>query len=264
MEAPLLEMKHLDISYDGEAIVKDFQMQVFPAEIIGIAGESGCGKSTVIRAAMGLLETEGIADRGDVYFQGRPILDLPLEEKRKLRGSQMAMIFQNAGASMCPIRTIGRQFDEMLTQHGRRDKKKNREEILSLLKSLHFPDGNRILKSYPFELSGGMNQRVGIALAMILQPRILFADEPTSALDVTVQAEVAGELLKIRERYGTSIVIVSHNIALLEHLSDKLIIMKDGEIIESGATKEVIKNPRKEYTRSMLAAVPRLVRRGSA
>ena len=205
-----------------------------------------------------MLGEEGFVDRGDVWFQGRKITDLPQEELRCIRGDQVGMVFQNTGASLCPIRTIGDQFQEMLIQHGKKDVGENHAQILKLLEGLSLPDGERILRSSPFELSGGMNQRVGIALAMVLRPKLLLADEPTSALDVTVQAQVMREFLGLRERYGTSIVIVAHNMGLLYHMTDRLLVMRDGRVVESGQTRELLENPQEPYTRRLIQAVPRL------
>ncbi|MFR3030359.1 MAG: ABC transporter ATP-binding protein [Blautia sp.] len=258
MEAPILRMRHVSVSYEDERVVGDFSMEVYPGEIVGIAGESGSGKSTVIKAAIGLLGEEGFVDRGDVWFQGRKITDLPQEELRCIRGDQVGMVFQNTGASLCPIRTIGDQFQEMLIQHGKKDVGENHAQILKLLEGLSLPDGERILRSYPFELSGGMNQRVGIALAMVLRPKLLLADEPTSALDVTVQAQVMREFLGLRERYGTSIVIVAHNMGLLYHMTDRLLVMRDGRVVESVTDEGTFGEPQEPYTRRLIQAVPRL------
>lgn len=254
-------MRNVDISYDGETAVRDFNLRVYPGEIVGIAGESGSGKSTVIRAASGLLGREGLVERGEVWFQEEKLSDMSQEKLRSLRGSQIGVVFQNTGASLCPIRRIQDQFQEMLGEHGRRNYAENRAAVLELLEKMNFQDGERILRSYPFELSGGMNQRVGIALAMILNPKVLLADEPTSALDVTVQAQVMRELMKMRELYGTSIVIVAHNIGLLYHMTDRLLVMKDGNVVEEGTTKEVIANPQNEYTQKLIRSVPRLRRK---
>lgn len=261
MENPVLEMRQVCIRYEDETVVNNFNLKVFPGQIVGIAGESGSGKSTALRAAMGLLNEEGHVDSGEIFFDGRDLRQLSAREFQSLRGQGIGMVFQNTAASLCPVRTIGDQFQEMLRQHGRANQKENREEILSLLDSLGFPNGERILASYPFELSGGMNQRVGIALAMILKPKLLLADEPTSALDVTVQAQVMGELMQLRKLYGTSIVIVAHNIGLLYHMTDYLLVMKDGQVAEEGNTKELIANPRSEYTKKLIQSVVQLKRR---
>ncbi len=257
----LLKYDQVDISYRGELAVRQVSFAVNPGEILGIAGESGSGKSTLIRAAMGLLGQEGLVTRGDIWYQGKKITDLPEKERRKLNGPEMGYIFQNAGSSFCPIRTVGAQLYETMREHRRISKKEFRDRALEMLEKLGFSDGMRILKSYPFELSGGMQQRIGIAAAMLLTPRLLFADEPTSALDVSVQKQVVEEMLMVRSCFGTAIVLVSHNIGVIEAMADRVLVMKHGEIVESGETGRVLADPQAAYTKELLAAVPRLRRK---
>lgn len=257
----LLKYDQVDISYRGELAVRQVSFAVNPGEILGIAGESGSGKSTLIRAAMGLLGQEGLVTRGDIWYQGKKITDLPEKERRKLNGPEMGYIFQNAGSSFCPIRTVGAQLYETMREHRRISKKEFRDRALEMLEKLGFSDGMRILKSYPFELSGGMQQRIGIAAAMLLTPRLLFADEPTSALDVSVQKQVVEEMLMVRSCFGTAIVLVSHNIGVIEAMADRVLVMKHGEIVEFGETGRVLADPQAAYTKELLAAVPRLRRK---
>ncbi len=256
----LLDIRHMDVSYNGIVTVNDVSFTVQPGEILGIVGESGSGKSTVIRAAMGLLGGNGMVTRGDIYYKGINIPDVDQKTLRKIRGAEMGMIFQNTGASMSPIRTIGDQMYESVRMHEAISRKEMDERAIDLFAKIRLEDGERILDSYPFELSGGMNQRVGIVMAMILKPELLFADEPTSALDVTVQAQVVEELLALREAFGTAIVIVSHNIAVIERMADTIAVMHQGNLIEYGPVKEVIGDPKEEYTRQLLGAVLRLQR----
>ncbi len=172
----------------------------------------------------------------------------------------MGMIFQNTGASLCPIRTIEDQLYESVLQHENIPRREIRERAMDLFDKMKLLNGERILKSYPFELSGGMNQRVGIMMAMILKPALLFADEPTSALDVTVQAQVVREMMKMRELFGTTIVIVTHNIGVVEYMADKVAVMYRGRLVEYGDTKEVIQHPKEEYTQKLVRAVLRIHR----
>lgn len=188
MEKPLLEIRNVEISYDEMPVVKKINLKMDAGEILGIVGESGSGKSTLIRAAMGLLDIAGFVSQGDIFYKGQDILKYDDEAFRKMRGPEMAMIFQNCGSALCPIRTIGEQLYETMAEHGFCDRLEVKERVDLLFEKIHLKDSERILNSYPFELSGGMNQRVGIVMAMILNPQLLFADEPTSALDVTVQA----------------------------------------------------------------------------
>ncbi len=170
------------------------------------------------------------------------------------------MIFQNAGASFCPIRTVGAQLYEANSAHENISEAGFREKAAELLQKLRFENAARILDSYPFELSGGMMQRVGIAAAMLLNPSVLLADEPTSALDVSVQKQAVEELLLIRELYHTSIILVTHNIGVVRAMADRVAVMKDGRIVECGDTRDVLEHPAQEYTKKLTAAVPKLRR----
>lgn len=258
MQQSLLELQNIEISYDGQAMVTDVNLQMMPGEILGIVGESGSGKSTLIKAAMGLLDGAGLVNRGDIFYKGQSVLDLNPEALRTLRGPEMGMIFQNCGSALCPIRTIGDQLYETMEQHGFNDRNEVRRRAEILFNKINLNDSERILNSYPFELSGGMNQRVGIVMAMILEPELLFADEPTSALDVTVQAQVIKEMLQLRDEFGTGIAIVTHNIGVVSYMADKVAVMCQGRLVEYGKTRDVIDDPQDEYTRKLIQAVPRI------
>lgn len=260
MTQPLLDVQYVDISYGGKPVVQDLSLQMEPGEILGIVGESGSGKSTVLKAAMGLLGNSGAVTRGDIYYKGQNVTDRRENELRKLRGPEMGMIFQNTEASMCPIRTIEDQLYESVLEHEKISRKEIRDRALELFETMRFADGERVLKSYPFELSGGMNQRVGIMMAMVLNPCLLFADEPTSALDVTVQAQVVKEMMKMRETYGTTIAIVTHNIGVVEYMADKVAVMYQGKLVEYGRKEDVIRHPQEPYTKKLISAVLRLDR----
>ena len=258
--AELLRYDHVDISYNGFLAVKDVSFTLEPGEILGIVGESGCGKSTLIKAAMGLLGSTGMVTRGDIWYKGKNLPDLPPKELRKRNGPELGMIFQSAGSSFCPIRTIEAQLYETMTEHEKTSKAEFLDRAMELLGKLGFEDGKRVLGSYPFELSGGMQQRVGIAAAMLLNPSVLLADEPTSALDVSVQKQVVEEMLLVRETFGTAILLVAHNIGVIGAMADKVLVMKNGEAVEYGDTRQVLGSPQAEYTRQLLSAVPRLRR----
>lgn len=259
-EAPLLDLQHVEISYNRIPVVHDMSLKMKPGEILGIVGESGSGKSTVIKAAMGLLGKNGAVTRGDIYYKGFNVLDAKGEELRRMRGPQMGMIFQNTGASLCPIRNIEEQLYESVLQHEEVSRQEIRSRALDLFDKMKLKDGARILKSYPFELSGGMNQRVGIMMAMVLKPKLLFADEPTSALDVTVQAQVVREMVHMRDLFGTGIAIVTHNIGVVEYMADKVAVMHQGNLVEYGTVKDVIYNPQEAYTKKLIGSVLRINR----
>lgn len=256
----LLRYEHVDICYNRQPAVRDISFTLGAGEILGIVGESGSGKSTLIKAAMGLLGPNGLVTRGDIWYRGKNLPDLPEHALRQINGARIGMIFQNAGSSFCPIRTVGSQLYESVTEHERISPEEFRKQALALLEKLSFEDPERILKSYPFELSGGMQQRVGIAAAMLLHPEILLADEPTSALDVSVQKQVVEEMLLVRETFGTSIIIVTHNIGVIDAMADHVLVMKDGEAVEYGRTRQVLEHPQHRYTAELMAAVPRLRR----
>ena len=256
----LLKYDHVDISYLGQPAIRDVSFTLAPGEILGIVGESGSGKSTLIKAAMGLLGCEGQVTRGDIWFKGKNLPELPPKELRKLCGPELGYIFQNAGSSFCPIRTVGAQLYETMREHDRISKADFEARAMEMLQKLGFENGKRILTSYPFELSGGMQQRIGIAAAMLLNPRILLADEPTSALDVTIQKQVVEEMRMVRDTFGTAIVLVAHNLGVIGAMADNVLVLKDGVCVEYGKTQEVLSNPQADYTKALLAAVPRLRR----
>lgn len=259
MEA-LLQYNHVDISYLEQPVIRDVSFSLHSGEILGIVGESGSGKSTLIKAAMGLLGCEGQVTRGDIWFKGKNLPELPPKELRKLCGPELGYIFQSSGSAFCPIRTVGAQLFETMRAHGKITKADFEAKALELLFKLGFDSGKRILESYPFELSGGMQQRIGIAAAMLLNPSVLFADEPTSALDVTIQKQVVEEMLMVRETFGTAIVLVTHNLGVIGAMTDRVLVLENGRCVECGSTRQVLSQPRADYTKALLAAVPRLRR----
>lgn len=261
MQEVLLEISNVNIDYNDRNVINNINLEVKPGEILGIVGESGSGKSTLIRAVMGILSSGGKVTSGEIKYKEKSLLNMDNEALRKMRGSEIGMIFQNGANFLCPIRTIGDQLYEAMKEHNNISRKEVYDTAIRFLKKLNLDGGRGILDSYPFELSGGMNQRVGIIMSMILKPQLLFADEPTSALDVIAQGQVVEELIKLRNDYGTAIVIVTHNIALASYMTDKIAVMRNGELVEYGDTKEVINNPKEEYTKRLIKAVPRIRRR---
>ena len=258
--AEILQYEHVDITYNGICAVKDVSFRLSEGEILGIVGESGSGKSTLIKAAMGLLGPAGLVTRGDIRYKGKNLPDLPENERRKLNGPELGMIFQSAGSAFCPIRTVGAQLYESAREHVAMPRERFLARALDMLQKLGFENGRRILDAYPFELSGGMQQRVGIAAAMLLNPSVLLADEPTSALDVSVQKQVVEEMLLVRESFGAAIVLVTHNIGVIGAMADKVLVMKNGEMVEYGETQQVLNDPKEDYTRLLMSAVPKLKR----
>lgn len=260
MDDRLLNYDSVEISFDGTPVVHDISFSLQPGEILGLVGESGSGKSTLIKAAMGLLGDEGLVTRGDITFKGKNLVDLPERELRTIRGAEIGMIFQDAGASLCPIRTIGDQIYESMSAHGKIAKAEAKEHALDLFAKLNFKEPERIWESFPFEMSGGMNQRAGIAISMLMNPPVLLADEPTSALDVAVQRQVVQEMLHVRDLFGTAIIIVTHDIGVVSAMADTVLVLKDGRKMEYGPAKEVLEHPQNLYTKELLSAVPKLRR----
>lgn len=256
----LLEIKNLDISYARNATptVQGVSLTLDEGEILAIVGESGSGKTTVIRAILNVLPGGGFVSNGSMSFDGRNLLELDASGWRRLRGKDISMIFQDSGAMMNPMFTIGKQFVEYIQTHSDLDRKAAYDMAVDKLTLMNLPNPQNILSSYTFELSGGMRQRVGIAMAIAFQPKLLLADEPTSALDVTTQAQIVGELMFITRGSGAAMIIVTHNIGVASYLSDRLMVMSNGRVVEYGKTREVIEHPSAEYTRSLLRAVPEL------
>lgn len=257
---PLLTYQSVEVSFNGRAVTHDVSFTLHAGEILGIVGESGSGKSTLLKAAVGLLGNDGLVTKGDIWFQGKDLPDLPEKELRKVCGAGIGMIFQDAGASLCPIRTIGEQIYESMSAHMKITRSQAKEKALLLFQRLQFKDGQQIWNSYPFELSGGMNQRVGIAIAMLMEPPMLLADEPTSALDVVVQKQVIEEMLHLREMFGTAMILVTHDIGVVSAMADTVLVLRDGRIVEFGTARQVLHEPQNAYTRTLLAAVPKLRR----
>ena len=233
-------------------------MTLKKGEIASIAGESGSGKTTVIRAVLGLLPGGGKITGGDILFEGKSLLDNTAEEWRNLRGTDMSMIFQDSGAMLNPIRKIGSVFVEYIRTHEKISRKAAWEKGREMLDRMRLPSSDNIMKSYPFQLSGGMRQRVGIAMAMTFQPKLLLADEPTSALDVTTQAQIVRQMMELRDEWGTSIIMVTHNLGVAAYMSDQILVMKEGQIADTGSRDQILKGGRSIYTQELLEAVPSL------
>ena len=252
----LLEVKDLNISYGDKLTVTGANLQLDKGEIMSIVGESGSGKTTVIRAIMGCLPGQGHVSAGSITFEGRDLLKNTPEEWRQMSGRDMSMIFQDSGNMINPIRRIGDQFVDYIQAHEPGTGKAQAEEMAKdMLNKVRLPNPETIMHSYPFELSGGMRQRVGIAMAMVFRPKLLLADEPTSALDVTTQAQIIRQIVDIRNEFGVAVIIVTHNLGVASYMSNKLMVMKNGHVVESGG-RELIKKPQDAYTKELLAAVP--------
>jgi peptide/nickel transport system ATP-binding protein len=246
----------LCVSYGVTPILSGIGFSVKSGEIVGLVGESGCGKSTILRAAIDLLDDNATITSGTVILDGRELRNLNRSDLSAIRGKHIAMIFQNYEMSFCPTRTIGKHFTDMLRSHRDLDRIQTTERLFSLFERLGLSNKRQLLKTYTFELSGGMNQRVALAFAMVANPEFLLADEPTSSLDVSTQVQVIKELQKLKNDFGTGIVLATHNIGLLADVADKIGVVYAGQLIEFGVGGAVLDNPRHPYTHALFAAVP--------
>ena len=256
----LLSIKNLAVTYGNNPnpTIAGVNLDLAEGEIVSIVGESGSGKTTVIRALLGVLPNTGRVSEGSITFDGQDLLSFSRKDWLDLRGNHIAMIFQDSGNMMNPIQNIGKQFVEFIQLHSTMSKQEAEAKAVKMLALTNLPHPEAIMKSYPFELSGGMRQRVGIAMAITFSPKLLLGDEPTSALDVTTQAQIVEELLRINRENKTSMIIVTHNIGVAAHMSDKIMVMKQGAVVEYGTAEEIIRNPQAEYTKQLLNAVPEI------
>ena len=255
----MLEIKDLTIQYgDKLPVVENFSLSLKKGEIITIVGESGSGKSTVLSSILGLLPNGGKIISGDIIYNGESMLSKSLNQWRELRGTEITMISQDSGGTLNPIRKIGKQFVEYIQTHSKMSAKEAEEKAEDMFSKVNLPDPEIIMKSYPHQLSGGMKQRVGIAMALTFHPKIILGDEPTSALDVITQAQIVKEIMDLRKKFDTSIIMVTHNLGVAAYISDKIIVMQNGKIVDAGNKNEVIENPKSEYTKKLLEAVPEI------
>lgn len=256
MENKLLTVEKLNISYGSEPVDAEISFSLKRGEILSVVGESGCGKTTLLKALLGLPDFGACVTGGHITFDGTELTALDERSRKKLLGDRIGMIFQDPGAAFNPIRSYKKQLAEMLKSHGRFSREDSYKDVLECFEKLGLPDGKRILDSCPYEMSGGMNQRISIAAAMLLKPELLLLDEPTSALDVTTQKTVVEELLKLRDLTGTAMIIVTHNLGIAAKMADVTGVMYAGRIVEYGVTRKVLNSPVHPYTKSLVAAIP--------
>jgi len=242
------------IAYGTEEAVRNISFSVPNGEVFAIVGESGSGKSTLVRAAFGMLKQADIS--GQILLNSIDISTLSDGDWRNLRGTQISMIFQNPSAYLNPNRTVENHFKDLFRAHG---ESYDSRRVIDMLNLVHLDGGERILASYPFQLSGGMQQRLAIALSLILKPTIVFADEPTSALDILVQASVLDLLREVTQALGATVIIVTHNIKAAARIAHSIGVMNKGHLVEVGPTEEVIHYPKDDYTRVLLDSVMKVV-----
>ena len=259
----LLEVKNLAISFKtffGEVeAVRDISFTVKNSETVAIVGESGCGKSVTANSIMQLLPTPpAFIKGGEIVFEGEDLLKKTQKEMQGIRGDKISMIFQDPMTSLNPTIRVGKQIVEGLIEHRNVSREEANKKAIEMLELVSVPQPEKRVKQYPHEFSGGMRQRVMIALAMVSDPKLIIADEPTTALDVTIQAQILDIMKEIQTKLGMSIIVITHDLGIVADMSDKVLVMYAGQIVEEGSTKEMFLNPKHPYTNKLLKSVPRL------
>ncbi|WP_435125765.1 ABC transporter ATP-binding protein [Actinacidiphila sp. bgisy144] len=266
-DGPLLDVRDLHVEFrtrEGTAkAVNGVNYSVDAGETLAVLGESGSGKSVTAQAIMGILDSPpGFVTQGEVVFQGRDLLKLSAEERRRVRGAKMAMIFQDALSSLNPVLSVGEQLGEMFRVHHKASRKDARAKAIELMERVRIPAARERVKQYPHQFSGGMRQRVMIAMALALEPDLIIADEPTTALDVTVQAQVMELLAELQREYNMGLILITHDLGVVADVADKIAVMYAGRIVETSPVHDIYRAPAHPYTKGLLDSIPRLDRKG--
>ena len=266
MSQPVLSVRNLVTSFPvGEQrvpVVDCVSLEVAPGEVLALVGESGCGKSVTAFSIMRLIPRPGHIDSGQIILCGRDVLELSVTEMRRVRGGEVAMIFQEPMTSLNPVQKVGRQVVEAIRLHESISAAAARERTVSLFERVQIPDAALRFNAYPHELSGGLKQRVMIAMALALRPKLLIADEPTTALDVTIQAQILMLMRELQSEFDTGILLITHDLGVVNELADRIAVMYAGRIVEAGTRTDILANARHPYTQGLLRSVPSLGRRG--
>ena len=256
----MLQVERLSIHFadreEVQEVVRGISFSVQDGEIVGIVGESGSGKTMTALTIAGLFKEHAVLDAGTIRLDGTDLLKLTEREMRQVQGNRIGMIFQEPMTALNPTMKIGRQVEEVLRLHTDLDSRARKAAVIRALEEVELDEAEKLLFKYPHELSGGMRQRVMIAAAMICRPSLLIADEPTTALDAATQESILKLLKKLNDKYGMSILFISHNLRVVIELCTRVFVMKDGEILEEGETEVVFQNPKTEYTKALIAAIP--------
>jgi peptide/nickel transport system ATP-binding protein len=268
MSAPLLAIDRLAVSFPGEGgrtrVVDRVQLAIAPGETLALVGESGCGKSVTALAIMRLVPRPGLIEPDSrIRFDGRDLLSLPVPEMRALRGGKIGMIFQEPMTSLNPVATVGRQVEEAILLHARVSAAEARRRAIEMFGMVGIPDPEMRIDAYPHQLSGGLKQRVMIAMAMVMRPRLLICDEPTTALDATIRAQILELIRNLAATTGTAVLIITHDFGVVNVVADRVAVMYAGQIVEEGTREELLARPRHPYTQGLLRSIPRPEARGS-
>jgi peptide/nickel transport system ATP-binding protein len=259
----LLEIRQLRTEFHTDegiiAAVDGVDLYIKPGEILGVVGESGCGKSVTSLSVMRLIPSPpGKVVAGEILFQGENLLNYPERKIRQIRGNEIAMIFQEPMTSLNPVYTIGEQIGEALRLHMKCSKKEAKQRSIEILKKVNIPRAEQIVDEYPHQLSGGMRQRVMIAMAMSCNPKLLIADEPTTALDVTIQAQILDLMRKLNEDFQTAILFITHDLGVVAGMCQRVVVMYAGKVVEEGDVQTIFGNPKHPYTKGLLKSIPKL------
>lgn len=258
----LVDIEHERLSFftpAGEVkALNDVTIHLNEGEVLGIVGESGSGKSVTAYSLMGLTAYPGKLIGGTIDFNGHRINDLTEKEFRKIRGNEVSIIFQDPMTSLNPVYTVGNQIEEVIRLHTDKDKKQAKERAKELLELVGINEPSKRLKQYPHELSGGMRQRVMIAIALACEPKLLIADEPTTALDVTIQAQILELMMDLKDKLGMAIIMITHDLGIVASMCERIAVMYAGHIVEYGTTDDIFYNPRHEYTKGLIRSIPRM------
>ena len=264
MSEKILEIKDERLSFftpAGEVkALNGVSFSMNQGDVLGIVGESGSGKSVTAYSVMQILADNGSIKSGHILYKGEDLTTWSEKQMSHFRGKCCSIVFQDPMTSLNPVFTIGNQLGEAIRLHTNRKGKEVRDRAIEMLELVGINEPEKRIRQYPFELSGGMNQRAGIAIAMLMNPAVLLADEPTSALDMAVQRQVVEEMLHVREAFGTAIIIVTHDIGVVSAMADSIVVLSNGRVMEYAAAKDVLENPQNDYTVKLLSAVPRLRR----
>jgi oligopeptide/dipeptide ABC transporter ATP-binding protein len=259
---PLLSVKDLTTKFNTRegnfAAVDGVSFEVYPSEVLGLVGESGCGKSVTSLSIMRILpDPPGKVTGGEIIFEGHDLLKLPENEMRKVRGGRIGMVFQEPMTSLNPVFTVGDQVAEALIVHKGMNNEAALKRTTEIFELVGLPEPKRLLSNYPHQLSGGMRQRVMIAMAISCEPSLIIADEPTTALDVTIQAQILDLLNDIRKKLGTAIILITHDLGIVAQMADRVAVMYAGRIVESSSTDDIFYDPMHPYTEGLLASIPK-------
>ncbi|MGB9439290.1 MAG: ABC transporter ATP-binding protein [Desulfobacterales bacterium] len=262
---PILQVEHLRIEFDTRrgilVAVDDISFNVMPGEVFGIVGESGAGKSLTGQAIIGLLEPPGRIGAGQIHLKDQRIDQLPYPEMRRLRGKKIGMIFQDPLTSLNPLYTIGKQLTETILTHTDMNSNQARQHAINLLDNVGIPAAEKRIDHYPHQFSGGMRQRVVIALALCVNPSLIIADEPTTALDVSIQAQIIALLKRLCADHNTAVILITHDMGVIAEISDRVAVMYAGRLVEVGNVRDVVKDPKHPYSQGLMGSIPSLHQR---